>query len=62
MIEVRRQQLLEQDRLPGVVDAPSDMEQLLNDSPHGTVYTLRPVPLTAHEHDQFYLGFCNQII
>jgi trehalose 6-phosphate synthase/phosphatase len=39
-----------------------DLEPFLAEATRDTGYTLVPVALTAAERDNFYLGFCNEII
>jgi alpha,alpha-trehalose-phosphate synthase [UDP-forming] len=48
---------------PGVATgANPDLPALLADFGRREGYTVVPVPLTVDEHDQFYRGFCNEII
>ncbi len=48
---------------PGVVEEDQvDIEPLLAHATGDSGYALKPVVLTATEHDKFYLGFSNEII
>lgn len=48
---------------PGVAGAdPAALDQLLADFAHREGFSLAPVPLTAEDYEQFYQGFCNEII
>jgi trehalose 6-phosphate synthase/phosphatase len=44
------------------IPGKADIDELLAKASQETGYTLEPVPLTADEHNKYYLGFSNEIL
>ena len=47
---------------PGVGGPVADLDRLLERAIAGSGYEVRSVTLTHQEHEDFYLGFANQVI